>query len=160
MSTTTGSYGYYTDPSLLDPIGITVGPDGRLWFTNQSTFTDCPPCGTTPTIGQITTAGVISHFTDANKLDQPSGITSGPDRALWFTNSGGGGLGDSIGRITTGGTISVYKGNGMYAPQGIVSGPDGALWCPSAPPPDRSRSRPRSEQRPAQVRSPWPESLR
>ena len=134
MSTTSGAYGYYTDPSIVDPVGITVGPDGRLWFTNQSTPTDCPPCGTTPSIGQITTAGVISHFTDASpdhpspNLDQPYGITTGPDGALWFTNSGGGGLGGTIGRVTTGGTFSVYKGNGMYAPDGIVSGPDGALW--------------------------------
>ena len=111
-----------------------MGPDGRLWFTNQSTPTDCPPCGTTPSIGAITTAGVISQFTDASpdqpsdNLDQPYGITTGPDGALWFTNSGGGGLGGTIGRVTTDGTFSVYKGNGMYAPDGIVTGPDGALW--------------------------------
>jgi virginiamycin B lyase len=134
MSPTTGEYGIYTDPSIFEPVRITVGPDDNLWFTNQSTPTDCPPCGTTPSIGQITTAGVISNFTDAspdkpsNNLDQPYGITTGPDGALWFANSGGGGLGGTIGRMTIGGTFSVYKGNGMYAPNGIVSGPDGALW--------------------------------
>ena len=134
MSPTTGAYEIYTDPRIFDPVGITVGPDNNLWFTNQSTPTDCPPCGTNPSIGQITTAGVISNFTDAtpdkpsNNLDQPYGITAGRDGALWFTNSGGGGLGGTIGRMTTGGTFSVFKGNGMYAPNGIVSGPDGALW--------------------------------
>ena len=50
------------------------------------------------------------------------GITPGPDGALWFTNSG------SIGRITTSGTVTNYKGTGIDAPKAITSGPDGALW--------------------------------
>ena len=54
----------------------------------------------------------------------PYGITSGPDGALWFTNSGN----NSIGRITTGGTVTNYTGTGISGPEGITSGPDGALW--------------------------------
>ncbi len=53
--------------------------------------------------------------------------------ALWFTNSGrdeGSGVGDSIGRITTEGTITIYRDQGGYLsyPLGITSGSDGALW--------------------------------
>src|ERR1700722_9537388 len=44
----------------------------------------------------------------------PSGIVTGSDGALWYTNSqtsGSGGAGNSIGRITTGGAISAFKGS-------------------------------------------------
>ena len=54
-----------------------------------------------------------------------SGITAGPDGALWFTES----YGNKIGRITTSGAITEYPvptaGSGPY---GITAGPDGALW--------------------------------
>jgi hypothetical protein len=43
---------------------------------------------------------------------------------LWFTNQNN----DSIGRITTGGTVTNYTGTGIYTPFGIAAGPDGALW--------------------------------
>jgi streptogramin lyase len=49
---------------------------------------------------------------------------AGPDGALWFTNSAG----NSIGRITTGGTVSNYTGTGISDPYYITTGPDGALW--------------------------------
>ena len=32
--TTAGTVTNYTDPSISDPVGIAVGPDGALWFTN------------------------------------------------------------------------------------------------------------------------------
>ena len=51
-------------------------------------------------------------------------ITSSSDGALWFTNSGN----DSIGRITTSGVATDYKGPGINFPDGIASGSDGALW--------------------------------
>ena len=57
-------------------------------------------------------------------ISGPSGITAGPDGALWFTNTDS----DSIGRITTTGTITHYTGTGISNPVGIAAGPDGALW--------------------------------
>ncbi len=54
----------------------------------------------------------------------PAGIAAGWDGALWFTNY----LGNSIGRITTGGRVTNYTGSGVNGPQGITTGPDGALW--------------------------------
>ena len=35
---------------------------------------------------------------------------------------------NSIGRITTNGTVTTYTGTGIASPQGITTGPDGALW--------------------------------
>jgi streptogramin lyase len=57
-------------------------------------------------------------------IDGPHGITTGPDGALWFTNIGG----DSIGRITTSGTVTTYADRGIERPEGITAGSDGALW--------------------------------
>src|SRR5271170_1273471 len=66
------------------PSGITVGPDGALWFTE----------GTGSKIGRVTTLGAITEYPITGN-DFPVGITAGPDGALWFTNFGG------IGQITT-----------------------------------------------------------
>jgi virginiamycin B lyase len=55
----------------------------------------------------------------------PFGITTGPDGALWFTESNS----NKVGRITTAGVITEFpiptKGFG------ITAGPDGALWFTS-----------------------------
>jgi hypothetical protein len=55
-------------------------------------------------------------------MDEPFGITAGPDGALWFTNYGN----NSIGRITTTGVVHLYAGAGIDDPDGITAGPDGA----------------------------------
>ncbi len=67
-------------------------------------------------VGQVTTY----HM----GLGNPVGIAAGPDGALWFTNL----YGNSIGRITTSGTVTNYTGTGVITPVGIAAGPDGALW--------------------------------
>jgi virginiamycin B lyase len=69
------------------PLGITTGPDGALWFTEQ--FGN--------KIGRITTAGVITEFPLPTANSGPFGITAGPDGALWFVEN----TGNRIGRITT-----------------------------------------------------------
>jgi len=46
-----GTLTFYTDPSIGIPAEIAHGPDGALWFTNQSNNT----------IGRITTGGAISN---------------------------------------------------------------------------------------------------
>ena len=52
------------------------------------------------------------------------GITAGPDGALWFTNPGN----NTIGRITTTGTVTDYHGAGIRNPWAITTGPDGKVW--------------------------------
>ena len=56
----------YTDPSFNFPSGITAGPDGALWFTNDNS------------IERITTDGVVSNYTDPSidsRVASPQGRT-------------------------------------------------------------------------------------
>ncbi len=101
------------------PSGITVGPDGNLWFTETGANK----------IGRITTAGVITEFPIPTANSQPNGITTGPDGNLWFAETGTGpGLG-GIGRMTPEGVFTEFRlGLTQSQPYGITSGPGGALW--------------------------------
>ena len=54
----------------------------------------------------------------------PSGITAGPDGALWFTEY----YAKKIGRISTAGVITEYPVPSGKSPAGITAEPDGALW--------------------------------
>jgi hypothetical protein len=109
---------YNTSVTGLGPISITVGPDGRLWFTNISTNVE----GEFGSIGSITTNGTPSSYVDSN-LDDPGEIVSA-DGALWFTSVED----DSIGRVTTGGKFSTLPDASASLPYAITVGPDGALW--------------------------------
>jgi streptogramin lyase len=110
------------------PDGITAGPDGNLWFTEQNS---------PGRIGRITPAGTITEFTaglTANSF--PTGIAAGPDGNLWFTEQNNPGR---IGRITPTGTITEFTA-GLTAnsvPTGIAAGPDGNLWFTEAASPGR-----------------------
>jgi virginiamycin B lyase len=98
------------------PVGITTGPDGALWFTEQNANK----------IGRITTAGTITEFAIPTAGSFPEFITTGPDGALWFTELNG----NKIGRITTAGAITEFAIPSAFSstPVGITAGPDGALW--------------------------------
>ena len=61
-------------------------------------------------------------------IDQPEGMTAGPDGALWFTNAGN----NSIGRIITAGAVTNYTDPSIDQPESITTGPDGALWFTNA----------------------------
>jgi hypothetical protein len=98
-----------------DPYGITAGPDGALWFTEQQSNN----------IGRITTSGVITEFAILTANSESYFITAGPDGALWFTEQ----QGNNIGRITTAGVITEFPiPTASSLPFGITTGPDGALW--------------------------------
>src|SRR5258707_2299380 len=57
------------------PTGITAGPDGALWFSEE--FKN--------KIGRITTDGVITEYPIPTLNSSPGDITTGPDGALWVT---------------------------------------------------------------------------
>ena len=76
-----------TPTSLSFPKFITAGPNGNLWFTEDSF-----------NIGRITTSGAITEFPTPRDSYEIDGITAGPDGNLWFTEYGG----FKIGRITSG----------------------------------------------------------
>ena len=50
------------------PTGITAGPDGALWFADDS-----------GSIGRITTAGRITCFGDAAHVGHPDALAAGGD---------------------------------------------------------------------------------
>ena len=136
---------------------ITAGPDGALWFTEQSGNR----------IGRITTLGQITEFTLPRVASGPIGIAPGPDGALWFTElnrqpdradhdlrtvhrvpvgvleppadrhhgRGDGNLwfterlGNAVGRITPGGSIDEFVVPASTPNLvGIAAGPDGNVW--------------------------------
>jgi len=86
--------------------GITAGPDGNVWFTEDGNK-----------IGRITPSGQITEF-----ATPASGraITTGPDGALWFT------AGPQVGRITTAGSVTMFPVPPTAS--GIARGSDGNLW--------------------------------
>ncbi|HXB67737.1 MAG TPA: hypothetical protein VNY05_05810 [Candidatus Acidoferrales bacterium] len=99
---------------------ITSGPDGNLWFTENSNNK----------IGRMTTGGVVTEFALATPNSFPRGIATGSDGNIWFTemgvpfaNSG------RIGRITPAGVITEFTVLTLFStPTGITPGPDGNLW--------------------------------
>lgn len=111
--------GYGVPTANSFPGGITAGPDGALWFTeNQGNK-----------IGRITTAGVITEYPVLTVSSHPFAITTGPDGALWFAEGGSGSISGKIGRITTTGIVTEYPVPTVQSnPLGITAGPDGALW--------------------------------
>ncbi len=112
------------DPNSLssEPVGITNGPDGNLWFTES--FGNG--------IGKITTGGQITEYSLPNAESEPENITSGPvpdgTQCLWFTEFSSVD-GNRIGKITISGQITEYAlPNADSEPEGITTGPDGNLW--------------------------------
>ncbi len=98
-------------------LAITAGPDGNLWFTENSANNN--------EVGRISPAGTISEFFVPLRLSGLQDIASGPDGNLWFTEGGA----NKIGRITPSGVINEFAiPAGLFDPVGITSGPDGNLW--------------------------------
>jgi streptogramin lyase len=110
----TPNHGVVTEFSLPSatskPDGIAAGPDGNLWLSEANE------------IARMTTAGVITQFA----LTSASGVavSPGPDGNIWFT-----GPGDSITRVTPGGSIAYFPIPTTNADlQDITAGPDGNMW--------------------------------
>jgi virginiamycin B lyase len=113
----------YVGPTMDNPFGITSGPDGAIWFTEEGSSVGV---GAAPSkIARITTGGTITEFLTPTAFSTPFTITTGPDGALWFTESAV----NKLGRITTGGAITEFPiTSGAAVPTSIVTGPDGGLW--------------------------------
>ena len=97
------------------PNGITVGPDGNLWFTEFDG----------DRIGRLTPAGVFTEFALPTDHHAPQGITVGPDGNLWFVEANSPG---EIGQITPSGVVSEFASPSLGGPAAITAGPDGNLW--------------------------------
>ncbi len=114
-------YGPLTGPASA----IVAGPDGNVWFVENSST------GAAPVIGRITPAGAITEISDGLDVGQSIGaLTAGADGSLWFVKSGTGGA--AIGKIVPGtGAITLYSAGlfGSFPALGaITAGPDGNVW--------------------------------
>ncbi len=118
--TTAGTVTDFTDGDIVltHPQQITAGPDGKLWFTSWISVGALQRSS----VGNITTAGVITRFATPN-ASFPEGITTGSDGNLWFANSGSA----SIGRSTPSGSLTTFTAPPLDA-RFIVAGADGNLW--------------------------------
>ena len=98
------------------PDVITSGPDGNLWFTENSANK----------IALARPDGSITEFPIQTRSAGLRGITAGPDGNLWFTENGA----NQIGRISTDGrSVMEYRiPTPNSGPQQIIAGPDGNLW--------------------------------
>jgi hypothetical protein len=124
--TPTGAVTEYALPaSNWSPIGIAKGPDGNLWFTEVQISTLAPFNASGGKIGRITPAGVITEFPIPTADSRPTGITSGADGNLWFSET----QADQIASITPAGVVSEIRiPTAASAPVGIATGPDGNIW--------------------------------
>jgi virginiamycin B lyase len=106
------------------PASIVRGPDGNLWYTDNAIAQ----------VARMTPSGHVTLFAvPMGGGVATSGITVGPDHALWFTvtDFGFAGLGTAptaIGRITTAGRMTLFPLPSGSSPFGLVFGPEHAVW--------------------------------
>jgi len=115
--TTSGKVKFFTDTQGSFPQGITIGPDGALWFAQSD-----------GTVGRITTKGKLKHFSVAAGNARLQGIVTGPDGNLWITQETTNStlFSNQVYRLTPKGKVTAYTvGSG---PTWICVGPDKALW--------------------------------
>ncbi len=99
------------------PLAITVGPDGNIWFADSWSA-----------YGRITQDGELMRF-PMPEPSYPSGITVGPDGNLWIAAASPQSKPfiakmDLQGNLVQKFALPPTAGE----PRGIVSGPDGAIW--------------------------------
>ncbi len=101
------------------PFGVAAGPDGNVWFTENSAS------GSTNKIGKITPSGTVTEYNITTANAGARGITAGPDGNIWFTE----GNRSKIGKITPAGVVTDYSIPTLgSSPRGITAGPDGNVW--------------------------------
>lgn len=102
--------------------GITVGPDGALWFTDDR-FGAGPP----HQIGRMSPlTGEVTAYPIPGPAAGPLDIVTGPDGNLWFTEE----TGNRIARLTpgSGAVVGYALPVSNSKPSGIAVGPDGNIW--------------------------------
>ena len=102
--------------------GITGGPDGNLWFTEES-----------GAVGRMTPAGAFTLFPTGSggPVGALTAITAGLDGNLYFVDAGN----NRVGQATVAGTIQEFPAlarptsfSPAVPPTGITTGPDGNIW--------------------------------
>jgi len=107
----TGHVTTYAVPNGGDPLGMAVGADGAIWFTERAAAR----------IGRMTLDGQFSEWS-LSPGAFPNRIVRAPDGAIWFTEL----LAGKVGRITTAGQLTEFPVSG--GPVGITVGRDHQLY--------------------------------
>jgi virginiamycin B lyase len=94
------------------PYGITLGPDGNLWFAETSSRA----------IGRITPQGTVHEFPLPPSASGTKDVAASTDGSLWFT------LWHGVGRIAMDGNVQTFSLPDGYQSNHIVEGADGAMW--------------------------------
>jgi virginiamycin B lyase len=102
-----------TPPQPLgQSLGITLGPDGKMWFTQDNLHS---------VVGKIDMSGkVVEYPVSAVPLQ----IIQGADGDLWFIEIDPG----AIAKITTSGKLTEYPFPDYGGPSSITAGADGHIW--------------------------------
>jgi len=96
---------------------IAVGPDGRVWVTEQNRAQVDSLVG-----NDLTRYEVEKPFPDAGAF----AFGWGPDNALWFTGYPGG----TLGRVFPDGSINLFAARGDAATTlGVAEGPGDTMWA-------------------------------
>jgi virginiamycin B lyase len=104
-------------PAYANPLGITYGGDGRVFFANAGAAS----VATSEVLGSLP---INATYTLAPS-SQPSDVTLGPDGRIWVTEYAG----DAIAACDPASTSCLqYPLAPGSSPHGIAAGPDGALW--------------------------------
>lgn len=137
-------------PAEGDPIAISSGPDGRIWYSGtpsggvgkvstagsfiaEYSVSGSPAAGLTWGPGnRIWFAGTYDSVISMNALGSATeyetgggstvDVTKGPDNKAWFTVTSG-----IVGKISSTGVKTEYPAPGLL-PRKITAGPDGNLW--------------------------------
>ncbi len=109
----------YTIPTASSqPMGIAVGSDGNLWFTEFAASK----------LGQLLHGGHIMEQVTPSRKAEPNGIASGsgPNLNLWFTETSRA----TVGQITVAGQpfVEYQLPDPAARPVGITLGSDGNMW--------------------------------
>lgn len=106
------------DPDSL-PNGITLGPDGNIWFVEIGATQDA--------VAWISPDGQeVMEFPTLTPLSGPEQITTGPDGNIWFTEWDA----NQVGRISPDGTNQqeFLTPTQPSNPAGILTASDGNVW--------------------------------
>lgn len=106
---------YTTKTTPSNVSAITSGPDGNLWFLENTEY---------GAVAKITTSGVVTEY-KAQMQNYQNGIVSGPDGAIWYAQ----GFPNAVGRVTTKGVVSTVPLSSLNAlGNSLTVGPDNRIW--------------------------------